>query len=93
MIKHTRLKVAAAIVAIAAATAISTSASAQPFNPFEALFGPLRPQVSAPAYAAPAPSSDEAALSSELQRQVVDYRTGEAPGTCSTRSRGDLSIQ
>ena len=79
MIKHTRLKVAAAIVTIAAA--ISTSASAEPFNPFEALFGPLRPQVSAPAYAAPAPSSDEAALSSELQRQVVDYRTSETPGT------------
>ncbi len=81
MIKHSRLKVAAAIVTIAAATAISTSASADPFNPFEALFGPLRPQVSAPAYAAPAPSNDEAALSSELQRQVVDYRTSEAPGT------------
>jgi lipoprotein-anchoring transpeptidase ErfK/SrfK len=85
MTKHSRLRTAAALVALVAATAISTSAaSAEPFNPFEALFGPLRPAVSAPAYAAPAyanPSEDATDPRSEFRRQVVNYRTSEAPGT------------
>src|SRR5262245_28291610 len=82
MTKHAYLKVAAAVVAIAAATAISTSASADPVNPFEALFGPLRPQVQAPAYAAPAEDAkDSDLLRADLRRQVVNYRTSEAPGT------------
>ena len=81
MIKHACLKVAVAIAAIAAATAISTSASADPVNPFEALFGPLRPQVQAPAYAAPAEDAKDSDLRAELRRQVVNYRTNEAPGT------------
>jgi lipoprotein-anchoring transpeptidase ErfK/SrfK len=80
MIKHAYLKVAAAIVTIAAATAISTSASANPLNPFEALFGPLRPQVQAPAYAAPSEDTKDE-LRADLRRQVVNYRTSEAPGT------------
>jgi lipoprotein-anchoring transpeptidase ErfK/SrfK len=80
MIKHAYLKVAAAVVTIAAATAISTSASANPLNPFEALFGPLRPQVEAPAYAAPAEDTKDE-LRADLRRQVVNYRTSEAPGT------------
>src|SRR5215468_6534816 len=81
MIKHAYLKVAAAVIAIAAATAISTSASADPVNPFEALFGPLRPQVQAPAYAAPAEDAKDSDLRADLRRQVVNYRTSEAPGT------------
>jgi lipoprotein-anchoring transpeptidase ErfK/SrfK len=80
MIKHAHLKVAAAVVTIAAATAISTSASANPLNPFEALFGPLRPQVEAPAYAAPSEDTKDE-LRADLRRQVVNYRTSEAPGT------------
>jgi len=80
MIKHAYLKVAAAVVTIAAATAISTSASANPLNPFEALFGPLRPQVEAPAYAAPSQDTKDE-LRADLRRQVVNYRTSEAPGT------------
>jgi len=80
MIKHAYLKVAAAVVTIAAATAISTSASANPLNPFEALFGPLRPQVEAPAYAAPSEDTKDE-LRADLRRQVVNYRTSEAPGT------------
>jgi lipoprotein-anchoring transpeptidase ErfK/SrfK len=80
MIKHAYLKVAAAVVTIAAATAISTSASANPLNPFEALFGPLRPQVEAPAYAAPTEDTKDE-LRADLRRQVVNYRTSEAPGT------------
>jgi lipoprotein-anchoring transpeptidase ErfK/SrfK len=81
MIKHAYLKVAAAVVTIAAATAISTGASADPVNPFEALFGPLRPQVQAPAYAAPAEDAKDSDLRADLRRQVVNYRTSEAPGT------------
>src|SRR5215475_3157565 len=81
MIKHAYLKVAAAVFTIAAATAISTSASADPVNPFEALFGPLRPQVQAPAYAAPAEDAKDSDLRADLRRQVVNYRTSEAPGT------------
>jgi lipoprotein-anchoring transpeptidase ErfK/SrfK len=80
MIKHACLKVAAVVVTIAAATAISTSASANPLNPFEALFGPLRPQVEAPAYAAPTEDTKDE-LRADLRRQVVNYRTSEAPGT------------
>src|SRR6478736_1016749 len=72
------LKTVAAIATLVAATAISTSALANPFNPFEALFGPHREPVAAPAYANP---TDDSALRSDFRRQVVDYRTGEAPGT------------
>src|SRR5262249_20357617 len=50
MIHFARLRSAAALAALVVATAVST-ASADPMNPFEALFGPLRPPVSAPAYA------------------------------------------
>jgi lipoprotein-anchoring transpeptidase ErfK/SrfK len=75
-----RLQAAAAAVALVAATAISTTAaSANPFNPFEALFGPPRPQVTAPAYANP--NDDAGEVRSDLRRQVVNYRTSEAPGT------------
>ena len=67
----------AAVAAIAiAATAISTTASA---NPFEKLFGPHREPVTTPAYANP--NDDAVELRSDLKRQVVNYRTTEAPGT------------
>jgi len=78
MNKFARFKAVAAIATIVAATAISTTALANPFNPFEALFGPHREPVAAPAYANPA---DDSALRNEFRRQVVDYRTSEAPGT------------
>src|SRR4051794_28866945 len=78
MKKLSGLKTVAAIATFVAATAISTSALANPFNPFEALFGPHRERVAAPAYANPA---DDGAQRSEFRRQVVDYRTSEAPGT------------
>src|SRR3954464_15514515 len=79
MNKLSGFKAAAAIATVVAATAISTSALANPFNPFEALFGPHREPVAAPAYANPA--EDVAQPRSEFRRQVVDYRTSEAPGT------------
>jgi lipoprotein-anchoring transpeptidase ErfK/SrfK len=67
----------AAVAAIAiAATATSTAASA---NPFEALFGPHREPITTPAYANP--NDDGVELRSDLKRQVVNYRTTEAPGT------------
>jgi lipoprotein-anchoring transpeptidase ErfK/SrfK len=67
----------AAVAAIAiAATGISTAASA---NPFEALFGPHREPITTPAYANP--NDDGVELRSDLKRQVVNYRTTEAPGT------------
>ena len=78
MNKFARFKAVAAIATIVAATAISTTALANPFNPFEALFGPHREPVAAPAYANPA---DDSALRNDFRRQVVDYRTSEAPGT------------
>jgi lipoprotein-anchoring transpeptidase ErfK/SrfK len=81
MYNFARVKTAAAVAAVLAATAISTSASANPFNPFEALFGAHRPQVEAPAYANPNEEDATTELRSELQRQVVNYRTSEAPGT------------
>ncbi len=62
MYNFTRLKTVAAVAAILVASA-TTAASANPFNPFEALFGPQREPVAAPAYAnpqddaRPAPSS------------------------------------
>ena len=84
MITQSRLKVAAAIVTLVAAT---TTASANPLNPFEALFGPLRPQVTAPAYANP--SEDAKELRSDLQRQVVDYRTSEALNLCLEKAAKD----
>ena len=78
MNKLSGLKAVAAIATIVAATTISTTAFANPFNPFEALFGPHREPVAAPAYANP---TDDSALRSDFRRQVVDYRTSEAPGT------------
>jgi lipoprotein-anchoring transpeptidase ErfK/SrfK len=67
----------AALFALIAATAVGPAAAA---NPLEALFGPVRPQVRAHAYANP---NDDGVreVRSDLRRQVVNYRTSEAPGT------------
>jgi len=67
---------AAALVVIAAATSFAATASASPFFPF----GP--PNQSAPMVQAPSDESDDTAeLPARFKRQVVDYRTNEAPGT------------
>jgi lipoprotein-anchoring transpeptidase ErfK/SrfK len=72
-----RSRSAVAIATLLAATVASTAASA---NPFEALFGPHRPQVQAYAYANPYDDGrDEVRY--DMRRQVVGYRTSEAPGT------------
>src|SRR5262245_19531915 len=75
-----RLKAVAALATLVAATAIATTASA---NPFEFLVNSnYRPIVQAPAYANPSEDAADANdMSAELKRQVVEYRTKEAPGT------------
>src|SRR5262245_59764845 len=74
-----RLAGTAAVASIAASLTFS-SASA---NPFEAIFGPHRPQAPAPAYAyAPSsPTEETGEVRADLKRQIVSYRTNEAPGT------------
>src|SRR3989475_11837107 len=80
MYNITRLKTVTAVATLVAATAIFTSAaSANPFNPFEALFAPQREPVTAPAYANP--QEDASDPRDELRRQIVNYRSSEAPGT------------
>jgi len=80
----TALAAATAAATLIAATACASTASA---NPFEELFGLQRPRIEAPAYQSQgddgsqdeARSQDEAP--SQFRRQIVDYRTSEAPGT------------
>ena len=73
------LATATATATLIAATAFASTASA---NPFEALFGQHRPAVQAPAYQSQEHDDDGATETrSRFRRQIVDYRTGEAPGT------------
>jgi len=68
---------AAAIATFVAATTFTYSASANPFF----LFGPvLQPAAPAPEQVAPG-SEGRAEAPARFRRQVVDYRTNEAPGT------------
>jgi lipoprotein-anchoring transpeptidase ErfK/SrfK len=71
------IRSAAAVVVIAAATSFAATASANPFFPFGA------PNQSAPMMQPPVDegSSDTTELPARFKRQVVDYRTNEAPGT------------
>jgi lipoprotein-anchoring transpeptidase ErfK/SrfK len=69
---------AAAALVMAAATsfAATATASASPFLPFG------QPSQGAPTMQAPVDQGDESVeLQARFKRQVVDYRTGEAPGT------------
>jgi lipoprotein-anchoring transpeptidase ErfK/SrfK len=69
-------RAAAAVVVIAAATSFAATASASPYFPFG------QPNRGAPMMQAPADESDDTAeLPARFKRQVVDYRTNEAPGT------------
>jgi lipoprotein-anchoring transpeptidase ErfK/SrfK len=71
------IRSAAAVVVIAAASSFSATASASPFLPFG------QPNQGAPIMQAPSGESmdDTTELPTRFKRQVVDYRTGEAPGT------------
>jgi lipoprotein-anchoring transpeptidase ErfK/SrfK len=65
-------RAAAAVVVIAAATSFASTASASPFQPWQ------------PAQTMQAPvdeSFDGTELQPRFKRQIVDYRTNEAPGT------------
>jgi lipoprotein-anchoring transpeptidase ErfK/SrfK len=73
-----RLKTVAALATLVAATAISTTASA---NPFEAIFGRQQQQVPPQATAYANPNEDTTELRADLRRQIVNYPTNEAPGT------------
>jgi lipoprotein-anchoring transpeptidase ErfK/SrfK len=68
---------AAAVVVIAAASSFAATASASPFFPFG------QPSQPAPTMQAPPDegTDDSAELPARFKRQVVDYRTAEAPGT------------
>jgi lipoprotein-anchoring transpeptidase ErfK/SrfK len=70
-----RFAATAAIISFTAGASISAASA----NPFEALFGPHRAPVTAPAYANP--QDDDGELRADLRRQIVNYRTSEAPGT------------
>jgi lipoprotein-anchoring transpeptidase ErfK/SrfK len=76
MITLTHFRTAAVIAVMATATAFSTSALANPF------FLLTQPIESAPAAQAPTAQDEDAAeLPARFKRQMVDYRTSEAPGT------------
>jgi lipoprotein-anchoring transpeptidase ErfK/SrfK len=70
------LKTVAAIATVVAATVISTTASA---NPFDFLNRGSQQPSQATAYANP--NEDQSELRADLRRQIVNYPTNEAPGT------------
>jgi lipoprotein-anchoring transpeptidase ErfK/SrfK len=70
------LKAVAAIATLVAATAITTTASA---NPFDFLNKSSQQPTQATAYADP--NQDTTDVRADLRRQVVNYPTNEAPGT------------
>ena len=69
------LKTVAAIATVVAATVISTTASANPFD----FLNRGSQQPSATAYANP--NEDQSEVRADLRRQIVSYPTNEAPGT------------
>jgi lipoprotein-anchoring transpeptidase ErfK/SrfK len=68
-------KTAAAVATFVAATVVTTTASANPFDFFTA----NREGVQAPAYANP--NEDQSEVRADLRRQIVSYPSNEAPGT------------
>jgi lipoprotein-anchoring transpeptidase ErfK/SrfK len=69
------IRTVAAIATVIAAATFSTTASANPFL----LFAPLQPLPQAPVERAMPEDHSEAPAN--FRRQIVDYRTHEAPGT------------
>jgi lipoprotein-anchoring transpeptidase ErfK/SrfK len=74
------------LATLAVATCVSPGASANPFNLFNLPFQPAErsapvPPVQALPYQSTPGLEDSANLSVRFRRQIVDYRTNEAPGT------------
>jgi lipoprotein-anchoring transpeptidase ErfK/SrfK len=69
------IRSAAAVVVIAAASSFSATAVASPFLPFG------QPNQGAPMMQSDESMDGTAEVPARFKRQVVDYRTGEAPGT------------
>ncbi len=70
------IRSAASVILVAAATSFAATASASPFLPF------APPSQPAPMMQAPDDGTDDTAeLPARFKRQIVDYRTAEAPGT------------
>jgi len=72
------IRAIAAIATVVAGTMASTSANANPFLLFGA---PLRPLPQAPVERAMPGTENQSEAPANFRRQVVDYRTHEAPGT------------
>jgi lipoprotein-anchoring transpeptidase ErfK/SrfK len=71
------------VAAIAAASCFSGIASASPFNLFTLPFQPAErsaPTIQEPAYQVPG-VEDRAELPARFKREIVDFRSNEAPGT------------
>jgi lipoprotein-anchoring transpeptidase ErfK/SrfK len=68
------LRTVASLAALVAATTLATKASANGFFLFD-LFQPPQPQVES---TVPGPDYN---IDARLRRQIVEYRTTEAPGT------------
>jgi len=91
MHKISLFRAAAALAMVVAATSLATSASANPLNLFSVPFNRAEPAApSAMAYAPTRNPNIDAAvtvteqgteLPARFKRQIVDYRTAEAPGT------------
>ncbi len=75
MNNFSRFAATAALTTLVSIAGVSTASA----NPFEALFGAHRQPVTAPAYANP--NDDAGEVRSDFKRQIVNYRTSEAPGT------------
>jgi lipoprotein-anchoring transpeptidase ErfK/SrfK len=82
---HMKISSLGVIATLAAATCFSGVASANPLNLFTLPFQPFErsapmPQAQEPAYQVPG-TEDQTALPERFKRQVVDFRSNEAPGT------------
>jgi lipoprotein-anchoring transpeptidase ErfK/SrfK len=84
MSKLSLFRSAAAVAAIVASTFFATSATANPFVLFSFPFQPQQPAPSAQppmAYANPDVTDESGGAQGRFRRQIVSYRTSEAPGT------------
>jgi lipoprotein-anchoring transpeptidase ErfK/SrfK len=73
-----RLGTVAAVASLLAVSGLASPASADPFDPYG--FS-IEPQASAPRVHAYTDPNDDGEVRAEFSRQVVNYRTSEAPGT------------